>query len=456
MVEFTGERIVPGCVDDDLFHEHHSRYAFAASLAANKRCLDAGCGLGYGTAMLAAVAESVHAVDIDPITVAEAKRRYCSLNTHYAVADVTAVPYSASSFDLIISFEVVEHLSDWGLYLRELARLASRNGIVLVSTPNRDYYAVSRGDSGPNPFHVHEFSYDEFRDALGEMFPYVEILGQNVVPGISFFSDTARAEFSAYRNQERARVADAQFYLAVCSHSALPPIPEYLYLAATGNVLSERARHINLLEQEIKTKTQWLNENTASLSALQAAHLVLEEELRQRSAWALEQTAHLEAQNQRLAGSLEEKCRELETAVNGLRDAEKLVEDRTRWAKDLDSHNLVLRDRIAQLEEELTTSRECLNATREELDRSRGEMENLQRALDDTAFLRHQELGLLAGIFGMESAEADASITSIAHAAREALKRSEERLQLLHDVQRSRWLRLGRRIGIGPDLTNLP
>jgi chromosome segregation ATPase len=244
--------------------------------------------------------------------------------------------------------------------------------------------------------------------------------------------------------------------LAVCSHSALPPIPEYLYLAATGNVLSERARHINLLEQEIKTKTQWLDENTASLSALQAAHLALEEELRERSAWALEQTSDLEAQNRQLAGSLEAKCRELENAVNRLREAEELVEGRTQWAKDLDAHNLILRDRIAQLEEELTTNRECLTATREELDGSRGEMENLQRALDDTAFLRHQELGLLAGIFGMESAEADASITSIAHAAREALKRSEERLQLLHGVRTSRWLRLGRRMGLGPDLTELP
>jgi SAM-dependent methyltransferase len=449
MVEFTGERIVPGSVDEDLFQEHHSRYAFAASIAANKRCLDAGCGLGYGTAMLAEVAESVCAVDLDPTTVAEAERRYRGPNAHYALADVTAVPYQSSYFDLIVSFEVVEHLSNWTLYLREMARVVSQSGMVLISTPNRDYYALSRGDSGPNPFHIHEFSYNEFLEALREVFPYVKILGQNVVPGISFFSDTASAEFGAYRNQARARVANAQFYLAVCSHSALPPIPEYLYLGATGNILSERARHINLLEQEIKTKTQWLNENTASLSALQAAHLKLEEELRQRSTWALEQTTQLEAQNQQLAGALEAKCRELETAVNGLRDAEELVAERTRWAKELDSHNLVLRDRISHLEEQLTS-------TRDALDQARGEAEALQRALDDTASLRHQELGLLAGIFGMESSGGEASITSIAESARMALNRSEERLKLLRAASASRWLRLGRRIGIGPDLTKLP
>lgn len=449
MVEFTGERIVPGCVDEDLFHEHHSRYAFAASIARDRLCLDAGCGLGYGTAMLAEVAGIVCGIDLDPMTVAEAAQRYGRPNTRYTVADVTAIPYAASIFDLVVSFEVVEHLSEWASYLRELRRVVSPQGVVLISTPNRDYYSLSRGESGPNPFHVHEFDYDEFRNAVREVFPYVEIFGQNVVPGISFFSDVARPDSGLYRTRERASVQDAQFYLAVCSPSPLPPIPEYFYLAATGNVLSERARHIALLEQEIKTKTQWLNETTASLSALQAAHTTLEQELRNRSAWALEQTSTLEARNQQLASSLDAKCEELEVAVNRLREAESLVEDRTSWAKGLDDHNQVLRDRIRQLEEELA-------ATREALERANQETAEMRQALDDTASLRHQELGLLAGIFGMDSSEAEPSITSIAQNAREALSRSEQRLELLHAVRASRWLRLSRHAGLGPDLTHLP
>ena len=53
MVEFTGERVIPGQVNDDLWSEHVARYAFARRYAEGKRVLDAGCGAGYGSAELA-------------------------------------------------------------------------------------------------------------------------------------------------------------------------------------------------------------------------------------------------------------------------------------------------------------------------------------------------------------------------------------------------------------------
>ena len=59
MTEFTGERLIPGQVDVDLFNEHMARYTFAVRFAGGKRVLDAGCGAGYGSAELAAVAEAV-------------------------------------------------------------------------------------------------------------------------------------------------------------------------------------------------------------------------------------------------------------------------------------------------------------------------------------------------------------------------------------------------------------
>ena len=58
-LEFTGERLVPGQVDQDLFNEHLARYAFAARLARGKRVLDIACGAGYGSAELARSAASV-------------------------------------------------------------------------------------------------------------------------------------------------------------------------------------------------------------------------------------------------------------------------------------------------------------------------------------------------------------------------------------------------------------
>jgi methylase of polypeptide subunit release factors len=62
--EFTGERVIPGQVETDLWNEHFSRYAFATLFASGKRVLDLGCGSGYGSAELARTAESVIGVDV--------------------------------------------------------------------------------------------------------------------------------------------------------------------------------------------------------------------------------------------------------------------------------------------------------------------------------------------------------------------------------------------------------
>ena len=50
MIDFTGERVIPGEVNSDLWAEHFARYAFAARFATGVRSLDVGCGAGYGTA----------------------------------------------------------------------------------------------------------------------------------------------------------------------------------------------------------------------------------------------------------------------------------------------------------------------------------------------------------------------------------------------------------------------
>ena len=74
-ITFTGERFVPGCAGE-IAYEHWHRYAFARQFVAGKRVLDAACGEGYGSALLASVAASVVGVDIDAPAVAHAAERY--------------------------------------------------------------------------------------------------------------------------------------------------------------------------------------------------------------------------------------------------------------------------------------------------------------------------------------------------------------------------------------------
>jgi len=120
--EFTGERVVPGHVNDDLWAEHVARYAFAARLATNARVLDIGCGTGYGTAELAQHALSATGIDISDDAIVYAGEHYPLPNARFLAASAVAVPFLPASFDLITAFEVIEHLNSWSELLMEARR----------------------------------------------------------------------------------------------------------------------------------------------------------------------------------------------------------------------------------------------------------------------------------------------------------------------------------------------
>ena len=168
----TGERLMPELQHGELVHaEHLARYRLAAQLASDRRVLDASSGEGYGAAMLAAAgAKSVTGVDIDPKTVAHARARH---GLDFLVADVAILPFEDGAFDLVVSFETVEHVSDPAKALAEFRRVLSYEGTLVLSTPNAHEYRVD------NEFHVREFAHEEFVALLQETFPNVEIMLQH-------------------------------------------------------------------------------------------------------------------------------------------------------------------------------------------------------------------------------------------------------------------------------------
>ena len=109
-LDFTGERFTPECVRE-IWYEHFHRYALAARWCAGKTTLDAACGEGYGSALLARHASTVKAVDISEEAIKHAKTRYGELtNIDFTVADCTSLPYADEEFDRVVSFETLEHL----------------------------------------------------------------------------------------------------------------------------------------------------------------------------------------------------------------------------------------------------------------------------------------------------------------------------------------------------------
>ncbi len=332
MIEFTGERVIPGRVPADLLNEHLGRYSFAETVVAGKRVLDAGCGVGYGAARLAALADTVYALDNAAEAVRSGYAQY--RNVRFVQGDCAQLPFRSGSLDAVVAFEVIEHLQDWEALLREAARALRPSGMFLASTPNRVYYEASRDE--PNPFHVHEFDYNEFCRELARHFSHRTIFFENHANAITFMPQ----EVAGVRTRLEPADANpdaAHFFLAACSQAPIYDLPGFVYLPRGGNVLHDREQHIEKLENELAQKTRWLKDTAAALENL--THIHRKEQQQAQSA-----IEELEAENEKKtqwAGSLETELgrrdAECKRLIESLNEAEARVVERTEWAQRRDA-----------------------------------------------------------------------------------------------------------------------
>lgn len=173
VLEWTGERMVPEKCDWDTILDHVFRYKFAIPFAKGKDVLDIACGEGYGSNCLARFgARSVVGVDIDGEAVTHAQIKY---GIEARVGSAESIPAGDDQFDLIVSFETIEHVADPGLFLDECVRVCRPGGALVVSTPNK---AVYLHDAHPNDFHLSEMEAGEFLELLEKRFSSVELYGQ--------------------------------------------------------------------------------------------------------------------------------------------------------------------------------------------------------------------------------------------------------------------------------------
>jgi SAM-dependent methyltransferase len=303
LLEFTGERVVPGLVDSNLLDEHMARYRFAAHFAADGLVLDAGCGSGYGSAELGAVksgrAGRVLGIDSSTDAIRHAAAAFGAPGVCFLPGACEALPFKDGVFDLVAAFEVIEHLEKWPLLLEEARRVLKPSGTLLVSTPNKAYYAETRAAAGPNPFHVHEFEFDEFRTALKAVFPHVRLWSQNHSEAIVFVAETTAGVLDAAGDSDPQT---AHFFLAACSQSPIAERRSFAWLPKAGNVLRERERHIALLEGEIRQKGDWLKRAAESHATLQRAHEDLLAELERQNLWAERLNAEVKRAGETIGG----------------------------------------------------------------------------------------------------------------------------------------------------------
>ena len=177
----TGERLDSGSTlyAADLAR-HRVAYRFAVARAGTGRVLDLGCGDGYGSAELAAHQAGV--VGMDRVAPAAEPRRSAA---RFVRGELRGLPFAPASFELVVSFQVIEHLLDPSDYLREITRVLRPSGTLLLTTPNL------LQSERENPYHVHEYAAAELEAALSRWFGRVEMLG--------VFAIGPAAEFQAAR-----------------------------------------------------------------------------------------------------------------------------------------------------------------------------------------------------------------------------------------------------------------
>jgi 2-polyprenyl-3-methyl-5-hydroxy-6-metoxy-1,4-benzoquinol methylase len=171
------ERIIPDETERGVVALHAVRYEFALERCAGRDVLDAGCGVGYGSALLASRARRVVGVDLDPQSVEYARRRYGAANVEFEVMNVQALDFADATFDVVCCFENIEHVDDAEAAVRELVRVLRPGGTLFVSTPQ----AAETTYEPENPFHRVEFSARDFEALLRRHVATVALYGQHRV-----------------------------------------------------------------------------------------------------------------------------------------------------------------------------------------------------------------------------------------------------------------------------------
>lgn len=180
----TGERMIveeySSSVEDYVIYLMHiASYRWVADFIRGKRVLDFGCGSGYGAAEMAGHAASVDAIDVSQEAVTHAAANFAKPNLRYVSFDPEhLLPFADGSFDVVTSFQVIEHVEDFDLYVAEARRVLVPGGLFIVITPDRAY-RLFPWQKPWNRWHIDEFGSRGLETLLDRHFDKVDMMSMS-------------------------------------------------------------------------------------------------------------------------------------------------------------------------------------------------------------------------------------------------------------------------------------
>lgn len=442
-MEPTGERYVPS-LHGQIYYEHIHRYAIAARFCAGKRVLDVASGEGYGSAFLARDAASVVGVDIDERATEHARRNYYARNLRFLSGPATALPIGDGSVDVVTSFETIEHLTDHESMMREITRVLTPCGVLIISSPNKLVYSDVPKFS--NPFHLKELYFAEFRDLLDRNFAHVALYGQRLA-GSSLVHPLAGA--TSERPMWLSGGPD-------CIGEGLPSFPSPMYFIA---VCSDADFEVDISSTFVDPADDLLEDIWSELNAFRSRPtidpdtLALASEGAQLAVVAQERdnrTAELEVANARVAdcqtaraaleGTLSERTSELRhlTSEHGLLSAKhiELTFEHSQVSAELASLSgeLDLRaSKIGQQASELESIQATMALLQEESANFKARVSESRQAFEDlerTNRAEREQIAILNGDLTDIRSRFDESKSAPVEAQRKAETQEERILRL--------------------------
>lgn len=264
-MKFTGERFVPGATDVEptfqskMYQEHLNRYLTAKEFSHGKRVLDIACGVGYGTQILMrSLPDSVIGVDISEEAIEFARAHYEVPGVKFVVGDATALPFEDNSFDVVVSFETIEHVPSALAFLKEVRRVLCPNGTFIVSTPR-----LKGGKR--SAFHVQEFEFERFKNLLLSMFESAQFFCQNNHFVSTIGPEGKFRDFGTVEHINARYLAESDYFVAVCG-----PIDEMRQFVGTCMVVNDDA-YVLTLERDVAVLHEAENRLTEQLTRAQEA-----------------------------------------------------------------------------------------------------------------------------------------------------------------------------------------